>query len=171
VILAIDVHYQMDHAFIAGVLFVNWLDNTETKLYFSEYENVEKYISGQFFRRELPCLLKLLKEHHLSPAFIIIDGFVNLGINKKGLGMHLFEALNETTPIIGVAKNAFKGIAENNKIFRGNSTKPLYITSVGIGLEKAKYLMMSMHGKYRIPHLIKRADSECRKMLCTQQKP
>lgn len=162
-ILAIDVHYQEGNATTAGVLFKKWFDIEETKVVISKYENVEEYVSGQFYRRELPCILQLLNEHNLSPKVIIIDGYVNLGPSKKGLGHYLFDALEGKTPIIiGVAKNSFHGISLSNEILRGNSSKPLYVTSIGIDIEEAKKLVISMHGQFRLPYLIKKADSECR---------
>jgi len=48
------------------------------------------------------------------------------------------------------------------KIFRGKSTNPLYITSEGIELEIAADLILNMHGIYRIPTLLKKVDQLCR---------
>jgi len=160
--LAIDVQYEEDNATVAGVLFNNWQDKKENNIFITQYANVEDYVSGQFYRREMPCILKLLSDHNLTPDTIIIDGFVTLSENKKGLGKYLFEALSNTTPIIGVAKNSFSGISKNTEIIRGKSIKPLYVTSAGIELEEAKALILSMHGEYRIPTLLKLADAECR---------
>jgi len=48
------------------------------------------------------------------------------------------------------------------KIYRGQSTNPLYITSEGIELEKSADLILNMHGDYRIPTLLKKVDQLCR---------
>jgi len=89
---------------------------------------------------------------------------VMFGSDKNpGLGGYLYESLNDKTPIIGVAKRSFH--AENNKmkkIFRGQSTNPLYITSEGIELEKSADLILNMQGDFRIPSLLKKVDQLCR---------
>ncbi len=163
-ILAVDVDYRDNYASIGGVTFAHWEDNEEIDSFQSVLYDIEQYTPGKFYRRELPCILKLIEEHQLKPNFIIIDGFVYLdGVSEPGLGKHLYDALNGNVPIIGVAKKQFKKISSNFSIYRGSSQNPLYVTSVGIGFEVAKELIISMHGKYRIPTLLKKADQVCRK--------
>lgn len=91
---------------------------------------------------------------------IIVDGFVYLDDDKKyGLGGHLYEKLNRQIPIIGVAKTNFASIEKNKKaLYRGDSIKPLYITSIGIDLEEAFKNIESMHGEFRMPTLLKELD-------------
>lgn len=64
---------------------------------------------------------------------------------------------------LGVAKTAFKGSKTELEVFRGKSEKPLYVTAVGVEDELAKNHIYSMHGKPRIPTLLKLVDRECRK--------
>jgi deoxyribonuclease V len=75
----------------------------------------------------------------------------------------MFYALGRNTLVIGVAKTAFKASKSESEVFRGESEKPLYVTAIGIKDQVAKSHISSMHGKYRIPTLLKLADSECRK--------
>jgi len=162
-ILAVDVDYQGNTALIAGVAFNAWADASELGIYTSSVEGVEDYRSGQFFRREMPCIVKLLDRHSLSPECIVVDGYVYLdGEREPGLGKHLYDALNGSVKVVGVAKNVFMSAPEYCKIYRGRSSKPLYITAVGIGHEQAKACVESMHGKFRIPELLKKADRVCR---------
>lgn len=162
-ILAVDVHYDGDLALIAGVAFENWEDGCEVNSYVSRFCGVKTYVPGEFYRRELPCILKLLDEHKLDPDIIVIDGFVQLGSPEKpGLGMHLFKALKSRVAVIGVAKNPFAGVLDECKILRGKSLKPLYVTSVGIFPDLARRYIRSMSGENRIPTLIKKADRLCR---------
>lgn len=139
VITAIDVNYREEGALAAGVVFRRWSDNTpeyEICVYLPE---VTEYIPGSFYLRELPCILSLLKELPEKPDIIIIDGYVRLGESgSDGLGMKLFNALKGKSKVIGVAKTEFAGTPEDTRVFRGNSSRPLYITSVGIDHEKAK---------------------------------
>jgi deoxyribonuclease V len=158
-ILAVDVDYRDRSASIAGVAFENWQDACEKNIFESRLDDIEDYIPGQFYRRELPCILKLIEEHQLVPDLIVIDGFVYLdGKSRPGLGKHLYDALQGKTSVVGVAKRPFKDIALECELYRGTSKKPLYITSVGIPLTEAKDYIKSMHGEYRIPDLLKKAD-------------
>lgn len=162
-ILAVDVQYVDNSAYIAGVMFETWNSETCLNEYLSYLKVVEKYQSGSFYKRELPCILKLLDEHQIQPDIIVIDGYVYLDDMKKaGLGKYLYDSLERKTEIVGVAKKQFLGINENNGLFRGFSEKPLYITSTG-NLEDDKQNIASMFGDSRIPVLLKRVDKLCRK--------
>lgn len=161
--LAVDVYYKNNNACVAGVAFSAWADAEPFAVYSSTITGVEKYVPGEFYKRELPCILKLLKEHQLTPECIIIDGFVYLdGHKEPGLGKHLYDSLAGNSAIIGVAKRRFKNIPEYCEIYRGRSIKPLYVTSEGLTIDAAKKHISSMHGEYRIPNLLKKADQLCR---------
>jgi deoxyinosine 3'endonuclease (endonuclease V) len=58
-ILAVDVHYKGQKALVAGVLFENWDDDYPCEIFMSTFSNIEKYEPGQFYKRELPCILRL----------------------------------------------------------------------------------------------------------------
>jgi deoxyribonuclease V len=162
-ILAVDVHYRDTHADIAGVSFQSWEQPSADATFISSLSGINKYIPGSFYKRELPCILKLLHEHDLHPECIVIDGYVFLdGISKPGLGKHLYDALDESISIVGVAKNLFKGIDQEFQIYRGKSIKPIYITAVGIPIEQARENIMKMHGRHRIPDILKSVDRICR---------
>ena len=50
---------------------------------------------GQFYKRELPCILELLKQVNPLPNYIVIDGYVYLGGDEKpGLGKHRITSYN-----------------------------------------------------------------------------
>ena len=93
---------------------------------------------------------------------IIIDGYVYLNNEGKGgLGYYLYQQLDRQIPIVGVAKKAFY----NNdifvdKIYRGKSLSPLYITSIGVDLNEASVNIKNMDGKYRIPNILKIVDQQ-----------
>ena len=76
--------------------------------------------------------------------------------------MHLYDSLQKKVPVIGVAKNPFKDVNVESELLRGNSLKPLYITSVGYPLSQAKKCISLMAGKNRIPSLLKKVDRLCR---------
>ena len=163
-ILAGDVCYRNDAASIAGIYFACWSDVQAKETFHSTLNAVEEYRPGQFYLRELPCITRLLKEHHLTPDIIVIDGYVYLGEESDpGLGMHLYNELEGKIPIIGVAKKQYRKAKRETEVYRGNSKRPLYVTSVGIDLETAKSNVRSMQGKHRVPTLLKYVDQECKK--------
>jgi len=161
-ILAFDTYYFENKAKTIGIQFENWSDSTVDVVYEETLSNINEYVSGEFYKRELPCILSLSKKINLlNCKAIIIDGFVILDDDEKfGLGAFLYEKLNKKIPIIGVAKNDFSKINNcKQKVFRGESKKPLYITSKGLDLHIAADLVKNMHGEYRIPDLLKKVDS------------
>jgi deoxyribonuclease V len=141
------------------VAFDDWADKAPCASYASSVDNVGAYIPGQFYRRELPCILRLLTEHSLSPEYILIDGYVYLdGFARPGLGRHLYDALQHRVKIIGVAKNPFDSIPDECRLYRGGSKRPLYITCAGEALPVCKQFVASMHGSHRYPDLLKQVD-------------
>ena len=165
-ILAIDVQYTENNACIAGVLFESWTSQKPFKMQVTLVDGVADYEPGQFYKRELPCILALLNEIEEPLDYIVVDGYVWLGCaSHKGLGGHLFDALNKAMPIIGVAKKAFKDTSEVCAVYRGKSAKPLYVTTAGVDLEKAKKWISSMNGAHREPVLLKKADQLCRGII------
>mgnify|MGYP001804818063 CR=1 FL=1 len=71
--------------------------------------NLAPYVPGQFYKRELPGIIEVLKYcTHEEITAIIVDGYVILDDHGKiGLGGHLYKALDRSIPIIGVAWRAF----------------------------------------------------------------
>lgn len=165
-ILAVDVDYQETAAVVAGVLFNEWQDESHISICKSLITEIENYVPGEFYKRELPCILRLIEDHQISPELIVIDGHVYLDEDKKpGLGKYLYDALEAKIPVVGVAKRAFFTSSEDFEVFRGESEKPLYVTSEGMELKEAKLAIASMHGKYRNPTLLKLVDQKCREEL------
>lgn len=158
-ILAVDVHYKGSTGYCAAVIFNNWGAPEAVREMFYKHSDVLDYAPGQFYKRELPCILGLLAQFAISPTIIVVDGYVFLDSkNKPGLGKHLFDALNGSSAVVGVAKSAFTGIDDGLSVFRGQSRKPLFVTSIGIALTDARRSVLEMHGAYRIPTLLKRVD-------------
>ena len=155
-ILATDVYYIDNKGIVAGVVFEHWDAQTPSNIYVTRIENVSEYVPGEFYKREMPCILKLIDEYLLEPDTVIIDGYVYTnGHTKPGLGKRLYDALNGKAAIIGVAKSQFIGIGREYELYRGNSRKPLYITCEGTELAAAKNSIAAMFGEHRIPLLLK----------------
>jgi deoxyribonuclease V len=162
-IACVDVNYRTEGAVAACVLFHDWTDAAPVSETVVSIETVEAYQPGQFYRRELPCLLKVLESLAVLPDVIVIDGYVWLGAhNEPGLGAHLYHALGDQVPVIGVAKTRFFAAKLVQEIRRGSSNSPLYVTAAGVDLAEAATQIRSMHGPYRIPTLLRRVDQLCR---------
>jgi hypothetical protein len=67
--------------------------------------SVEPYVPGEFYRRELPCILRVLETISESIDVIVVDGYVWLEGTRPGLGAHLFDTLGTKVAIICVAKD------------------------------------------------------------------
>jgi deoxyribonuclease V len=94
---------------------------------------------------------------------IIIDGYVHLRADVgKGLGVHLFESLSYASVVVGVAKNPLKVANHYVPINRGRSKRSLFVSAIGCSIEQAAESILSMHGPYRIPTLLKLADHYAR---------
>jgi deoxyribonuclease V len=154
----VDVDYRDVGAVAACVCFNTWSDPTPASESAIQIEDVQPYEPGQFYRRELPCILAVLKSLPDSPRVVIIDGYVWLGKQRPGLGAHLYEALDKQVPVIGVAKTHFVGAEPVVLVTRGRSRTPLYITAAGLDLAVAASNIKAMHGPFRIPTMLKRVD-------------
>lgn len=157
-IAALDVHYDDSKllGLATAVVFANWDDAVPSAEYTVVVENIQPYVPGEFFRRELPCLLAVIGTIEATVDVIVVDSYVGLD-EKRGLGRHLFEHLSSRIPVIGVAKTRFHG-APAVEVVRGSSTSPLYVTAAGIDPEEAARCIKRMHGPHRIPTLLKRVD-------------
>jgi len=164
-ILAIDVHYKAEYAKSVGVLF-NWRDEKPIESIVTIKTDVAEYIPGQFYKRELPCLLALIANVDLAKVnAIVVDGHVYIDNQKgHGLGGYLWEALNQKIPVIGVAKRAFHKNEETNQpVLRGESQNPLYVSAIGLPLEDAVQWIQEMHGDFRMPTILQILDTETKK--------
>jgi len=164
-ILAIDVHYREDFAKSVSIEFDDWVDENILQIHETIIDEVEEYIPGEFYKRELPCLLEVieLSDRELI-KLIIVDSYVVLNDDGKfGLGAYLYEALGEKIPVIGVAKKNFLSNTKNvREVLRGESQKPLYVSSMGIDIDQAAEKIRNMKGEYRFPEMLKLVDRKGR---------
>lgn len=162
-IVALDVGYPTETtARAVAITFEQWQDITPAATYVAVVEAVAPYVPGAFYRRELPCLLAVLAQIEQATIHtFIVDGYVTLDDNgKPGLGYHLYTALEQTIPVIGVAKRAFHANTRLVRpVLRGDSRQPLYITAIGTDVDAAARHVAQMAGAYRLPTLLKTLDS------------
>lgn len=157
--LAIDIYYHEKGATCVGVLF-EWTDDQPTKVIKAYLDEVADYVPGEFYKRELPCVMAVIyqvKQHKIN--CIVLDSHVQLGDEQKGLGEYVYEAVNEAYPIIGVAKRGFYSNADFViEVKRGSSENPLFVSAIGIDLDEAADYILNMHGEFRIPTILKEVD-------------
>ncbi|MBU0551753.1 endonuclease V [Myxococcota bacterium] len=165
-IFAVDVQYEEARraARAGGALFEGWASAAPLSERVATFEGVEAYVPGEFYRRELPCILGLLGADR--PDLIIVDGYVDLGA-RPGLGRHLFEALGGAVGVVGVAKSFFHAAAPA-RVTRGDAQRPLFITAAGLPLAEAVEGVRAMAGPHRHPTLLKRVDHLARGWLTPQ---
>ena len=159
----VDVQYAGERAKAVCLVF----ESPQSEIPLAEYQayvdNVQAYVPGQFYKRELPCILAVLSGVKERIDVLLIDSYVWLDEKQlPGLGAYLYRALQKEIGIIGVAKNRFKGASHAREVCRGESSRPLFVTSIGIALDDAVNTIEQMHGAHRIPTLLKLVDSRCR---------
>ena len=113
--IAIDTYYYSDtEAKTVGVIFNNWEDTEPSQILEAWTYEFGPYIPGEFYKRELPCMLDLLKKVPDLKDYdaIIIDGLAHLPPCQKeskdisealsngleppdGLGIRLEQALHD----------------------------------------------------------------------------
>lgn len=160
-IYAFDTYYYDDHANTVCIAFEDWTSEIESGIFTEKNLISSGYESGAFYKRELPCILSLLKKIDLKEGdIIIVDGYVTLDNDGKiGLGGYLYEALDRKYAIIGIAKNEFASPdSQRRDVLRGESKTPLFLTAKGADVDDILPKVKRMHGAYRIPTLLKKLD-------------
>lgn len=156
--LVVAVHLDGSQATASAVAFEAWDAAEATRTYVSTIAHVEKAERGALDLRQLPCMLQLLSEHKLEPELILFEGFVHLDADDTpGLGQHLFQALGGKVPVVGVSKKSLPGLSSQFEVMREDEAPPLVVTSAGLDIGAAKVRLRSMHGRKRVPTLLKLA--------------
>ena len=140
------------------LIFKEFTDTAHVAQYTTQVTDFGSYIPGKFYQRELPGIVAVLDRITEQLDVVIIDGYVMLGDDRPGMGHLLWEYLDGQTAVIGVANSQFTG-AHPVTIIRGQSRRPLYITAIGMNQNVAAENITLMAGSFRIPDLLRQADS------------
>jgi deoxyribonuclease V len=146
----------------AAVVFDDWgaAEPTRTCLALLPADAPVEALPGATPReaRELAALLRLLHEHALVPELIVFDGSVHLdAAGTPGPGLRLHAALGGRCAVVGASKAARPAMPAQFELHREDEARPLTVTCVGIDLGAAKVRLRGMHGKRRVPTLLKLA--------------
>jgi len=153
--LAVAVHFEGAQATVAAAAFDAWDAAEPMKTYVSPIDHLDKAVRGELDLREVACVMQLLREHNLAPELIVIDGFVHLDDETPGVGQHLYQALGGAVPIVGVSKKRLPGLSAQFEVLREDEAPPLVVTCAGLDIGAAKVRLRSMHGRKRVPTLMK----------------
>ncbi len=158
-LLAFDAHYTDTTTRLAAAVFEDWTDAEAQEIRTWHGGPAAAYQPGEFYKRELPLILTALEDFDLSTLdAIIIDGYVYLNDQGRlGLGGHLYHELGAHIPVVGVAKSYFRD-TNALPVLRGESSKPLYVTAMGIPPEDAANHLRTMAGAYRMPDVLAAVD-------------
>lgn len=163
----VDVDYRDDSTVAGCVLFRSWTDHAPAEQLLAFEGPARPYLPGQFYLRELPPIVAVLGQVKVQLEAIIVDGYVWLEQGQMGLGAHLYSELDNKVPVIGVAKNPWRGQVSYNgrneratiAVSRGGSKRPLYVTSAGTDIQLAAKHVAEMQGAFRIPTLLSAVNS------------
>jgi deoxyribonuclease V len=167
----VDVAYDQDTAFAGCVVFAGWEDGEPQASLLATVPLTHPYRPGELYLRELPPILAVLQRASAAVATVIVDGYVWLGGARAGLGAHLYEALGRRVAVVGVAKTAWAERAPPDAperaiaVLRGTSRNPLFVTAAGMDVEAAAAHVARMHGKHRLPTLLRAVDRLVREQL------
>lgn len=162
-IACFDVHYQQDTATVAAILFENWSDSEFVDQSVLQIDGVGDYEPGKFYQRELRPLLSLIAKISAPIDTYVVDAYCHLDASgTPGLGAYLHQQLPINSTVVGVAKNRFRETNHAQEVLRGESSRPLFVTAIGVSNPVAGDWLRIMDGKHRIPTLLKRVDQLCR---------
>lgn len=158
-IACFDVYYAANNATAAAIVFSDWRSPVAEFEYTTNLSEVADYEPGKFYLRELAPLLAVIDKIEQSIDTLVIDGYCHLSSDlKPGLGAYLDDALSRHVEIVGVAKNRYRESRHAAEVFRGVSSKALFVTSIGVDSKLAAERVASMDGDFRIPTMLKAVD-------------
>jgi deoxyribonuclease V len=182
IVIALDIQYQGDTAWVAGAV-QKWEEDT-IQTFVGEMTAGIPYIPGFFCFREGPPLLDFLKllekQQQIIPDLIIVDGHGLAHPRKFGVACWLGLAMQK--PTIGCAKKSmlqyqgdlgiekesilpilFKNEMVGLVLRTQNGINPIFV-SVGhlISLGKSKEVICNLCGAFRIPEIQRQADQVAR---------
>jgi deoxyribonuclease V len=169
-IACLDAAYASTAAAVAGALIRSWDAEAASQMRVRRFDGSPgNYEPGAFYKRELPLLLSIISDFDQEIEAIVIDGYVWLDANGlSGLGGHLFSSLGRRIPVVGIAKTRYRNDTWSVPVLRGDSRRPLFITSAGTQAREAAECVRRMHGDYRIPTILNIVDRAAREGLVRQ---
>lgn len=156
--LIVAAHDLGGSTVVAAVAFDEWDASEASRTFACRVSPVDPLVRGPRGAAELAAVLQLLREHTLEPEVIVIDGPVHLdAAETPGWGRQLFDALGGRSAVIGISMRALPGLPTQFEVWRDDEARPLTVTCIGLDLGAAKARVRTMHGRRRVPTLMKLA--------------
>jgi deoxyribonuclease V len=83
-IAAVDVHYVAGSGCAGCVTFADWADSKPQREYVTQRRDVHEYQPGEFWKRELPCLLAALDTVDVTLQTVVIDRVTSTRTHARG---------------------------------------------------------------------------------------
>jgi deoxyribonuclease V len=156
--LVLGMHDLDGGAIVAAMAFDEWDAAEASRTFTSRVVFVAPPVRSPRGVAELAGVLQLLHEHALQPELIVIDGPVYLDATEKpAWGHELYDALGGRSAVVGLSTREIPGLPAQFKVWRDEEARPLVVTCIGIDLGAAKVRVRTMHGRRRVPTLMKLA--------------
>ena len=156
--LVVAVQQVGSAAHAVALLFEAWDQPEATRVYGASVQPGGKPARGEPDLREVACVLQLLDQCALQPELIVIDGLVHLdAAETPAMGHQLYQALSGRTAVIGVSKTLPPELPAQFHVMREDEAPAIAVTCAGIDLASAKARLRAMHGRKRLPTLLKLA--------------
>lgn len=156
--LAVAFEFFANHVQAAAVAFDAWDALEPGKTCTTRVAVAAKLSPVERDQCRLAALLQLLCEQALGPELIVFVGLVHLdGQGSPGWGQLIYDALGGRVAVIGISKRLTPGLPAQFEVLREIDAPPVVVTCVGIDIGAAKARVRAMHGKRRLPTLLKLA--------------
>lgn len=156
--LVVGMHELDGGAIVTAVAFDEWTAAEASLTFTSRVAPIDPPVRSPRGAVELAGVLQLLREHALEPELIVIDGPVHLdAAETPAWGRQLFEALGGRSAIVGISTRMMPSMPTQFEVLRDEEARPLIVTCIGIDLGAAKVRVRTMHGRRRVPTLMKLA--------------
>ncbi|MBK1615117.1 hypothetical protein CKO44_16745 [Rubrivivax gelatinosus] len=156
--LVVGQHDLDGGAIVCAVAFDEWDAAEASRTFTSRVAPVDPPVRSPRGAAELAGVLQLLREHALEPELIVIDGPVHLdAAETPAWGRQLFDALGGRSAVVGISTRAMPNLPAQFEVWRDEEARPLIVTCIGIDLGAAKVRVRTMHGRRRVPTLMKLA--------------
>lgn len=152
------VHHEPTGSTAAACAFEEWSAAEPEKVYVTRLDPLPVPARGTPDERDAQAVTALVNQHHLVPELVVMDGLVHLDVSETpGPLARVHAALGGGVPVVGVSRAAFKaGPAPSHEVEREDEAPPVLVTAAGLDLGAAKARVRAMHGRKRVPTLLKR---------------
>lgn len=155
----VSARREGDVVVAAAVGFEDWPDAEPARTLVVRVPGVPPAKRGEPDDALAQAVLRLREQPGVAPLeLVLVDGAVHLdAAETPGPGARVFQALQGAVPVIGLSKAAPRDGSTSFEVHREDEAPPLYVSAAGVDLGAAKARVRAMHGRRRLPTLLKAA--------------